>query len=283
MKDRTIRTLKKYTFGVLVCSILLSGCGKQSESTSENPLGEILAIAREEGSGTKTQFEESLGILEVNADLVAESTSDVISAVEKTPNAIGYAASGAVQDASVKVLPVDGVEPSLENISKGKYPLSRDYSLVYSGELSEVETDFLKYIETAGQTVVEEYCIPIGKEQTFLSSQALGTISICGSSSMEGVIQALVEGYMSVNKNAQITVEITDSGDGIQKAMQGGCDLGMTSRALKSYEAELLESFVVGRDGIAVVVNEENIIENITMKQLKSIYTEDASNWGEIN
>lgn len=292
MKNKTMKMSKRCASmkkicsgGVLaaaLCTILLCGCGQDGAQTAENTLGEIQVVAREEGSGTKTQFEECLGIYGAQPDVVAESTVDVLTEVEKTPAAIGYVASTAVQDASVKALAVDKIKPEIANIKNGKYPLSRDYSLVYTGNLNELQEDFLRYVGSAGQKLVEDFCIPAKKEQTFLSNQAKGTLSICGSSSMEGVMQALVEEYQGLNPNAAITLEITDSADGIQKAMQGKCDMGMSSRALRPYEAELLECFVVGRDGIAVIVNKENVIEQITTKQLISIYTEESADWKEL-
>lgn len=282
MYNKMWSVLKKCVLPAALSGILLCGCGNNSANTVENTLGEIMVITREDGSGTRTQFEESLDLLNPKADMEAQSTEDVISSVEKNANAIGYAAGVAVQDTSVKTITVNGVGADNANIKNGKYPLSRDYSLVYNRELSEVQEDFLKYIKTAGQKIVEEYCIPVSKEQTFLSNKKSGKITICGSSSMEGVINALTEGYISLNPNADIEITVTDSSDGIQKAMKGACDFGMASRALKSYESELLDSFVLGRDGIAVIVNEENVIENITLKQLKAVYSKEISDWKEV-
>lgn len=282
MENNIMNGLKKYAVAVMLCVLILSGCSTPSGNTTENTLGEIHVISRENGSGTKAQFEESIGLLGVKSDSVAESTEDIIKAVEEDTNAIGYAAGAAAQDSNVKAVTVNGIEANTKNIKKGKYPLSRDYSLVYNGEMSDVQEDFLRYIDTAGQKTVADYCIPASKEQTFLSNKASGNISITGSSSMEGVMKELVKEYRELNPNADIGLTITDSEDGIQKAMRGTCDFGMSSRNLKPYEDELLECFVLGRDAIDVIVNTENVIENITTKQLRDVYSGEVFDWGEI-
>ena len=92
----------------------------------------------------------------------------------------------------------------------------------------------------------------------------------------------LIEGYSEYNPNAQITLEITDSTDGLNAAMQGECDLAMSSRSLASYETELLESYVIAADGIAVIVNSENPLTDISLSRLKTIYDGDVSTWGEL-
>ena len=87
---------------------------------------------------------------------------------------------------------------------------------------------------------------------------------------------------LGYDPNAQITLEITDSTDGLNAAMQGECDLAMSSRSLASYEEELLESYVIAADGIAVIVNAENPLTDISLSRLKTIYDGDISVWSEL-
>ena len=96
------------------------------------------------------------------------------------------------------------------------------------------------------------------------------------------LFEELVEGYNEYNPNAQIEVTETDSTQGLNAAMQGKCDLAMSSRELESYEKELLEYEVFAKDGIAVIVNKENPLENLSLEQLKEIFDGSLKNWDEL-
>ena len=89
--------------------------------------------------------------------------------------------------------------------------------------------------------------------------------------------------YMEINQNAEIVVEATDSGDGLTRAMSGELDLGMASRDLKDYEIELLDYEAIAEDDIAVIVNAENPLENITTEALRNIFTGEFTKWEELN
>ena len=270
--------------GVLMLSLI--GCSEtESELPDLSSLGEITAIAREEGSGTRSEFESLVDTTEAGANTVALSTEDVLAAVEGDENAIGYLAYSAIDSdyaGSAKVLTVDGVSCSLDTISDGDYPLSRDYILAYSGTLSDLEADFLEYVLGAGQTVVAETCTPVRTATVYLSDQLSGTITICGSSSMETLMEDLIAGYAAYNPNAEIILEVSDSTEGLNAAMRGECDLAMSSRSLKDYEEELLNYKVIAADGVAVIVNEENPLEDISLSRLKKIYDGEVLNWGDL-
>ena len=99
----------------------------------------------------------------------------MINQISASKGAIGYAAFSSVKDTKkTKILSVDGIQPSADTIKNGTYPLCREYLLAYTGDLSEAETDFLAYIKTAGQQIVEQFCVPAGKTNTFLSDQSSG-------------------------------------------------------------------------------------------------------------
>lgn len=74
----------------------------------------------------------------------------------------------------------------------------------------------------------------------------------------------------------------TDSSDGIRQTMQGKCDLGMSSRDLKDNEKEILDYESIARDEIAVIVNKENPLEDISMEQLEKIYTGKITEWQKL-
>ena len=107
-----------------------------------------------------------------------------------------------------------------------------------------------------------------------------GTLSMNGSTSMEKVIKAVNGAFMEKNKG--VTVNLNLTGTGIQEASEGKCDIGNSSRKLKDEEAEKLDATVVGLDGIALVVNPVNKLEDITLQDLAKVYSGEITNWKEL-
>ena len=114
------------------------------------------------------------------------------------------------------------------------------------------------------------------------ASSAQATVSTDGSTSMEKVIGYLSEAYMEENKNVKVTYNPTGSGSGIQAVSEGRCDIGLSSRDLKDDEKTNLEGTVVAIDGIAIIVNPENTVENLTVEQIGKIYTGEVTNWKDV-
>lgn len=106
-----------------------------------------------------------------------------------------------------------------------------------------------------------------------------GTLSMNGSTSMEKVIKAVNGAFMEKNKGVTVNLNLTGSGTGIQEASEGKCDIGNSSRKLKDEEAEKLDATVVGLDGIALVVNPTNKLEDITLQDLAKVYSGEITNW----
>ncbi len=113
------------------------------------------------------------------------------------------------------------------------------------------------------------------------TSAAVQTVSTDGSTSMEKVIGYLSEAYMEENSNVKVTYNPTGSGSGIQAVLEGRCDIGLSSRDLKDEEKESLEGTVVAIDGIAVIVNPQNGVSDLSVEQIGKIYTGEISNWSE--
>lgn len=109
-----------------------------------------------------------------------------------------------------------------------------------------------------------------------------GTLSMNGSTSMEKVIKAVNGAFMEKNKGVTVNLNLTGSGTGIQEASEGKCDIGNSSRKLKDEEAEKLDATVVGLDGIALVVNPVNKLEDITLQDLAKVYSGKITNWKEL-
>lgn len=125
-----------------------------------------------------------------------------------------------------------------------------------------------------------------GSESANTNSNSLqtssATVSTDGSTSMEKVIGYLSEAYMEDNTNTKITYNPTGSGAGIQAVSEGRCDMGLSSRDLKSEEAQSLNATVVAIDGIAMIVNPQNSISDLTIEQIAKIYTGEIANWSEV-
>lgn len=109
-----------------------------------------------------------------------------------------------------------------------------------------------------------------------------GTLSMNGSTSMEKVIKAVNGAFMEKNKGVTVNLNLTGSGTGIQEASEGKCDIGNSSRKLKDEEAEKLDATVVGLDGIALVVNPANKLEDISLENLAKVYSGEITNWKEL-
>lgn len=264
--------------------LILTGCGQtKAQKPDLSSLGEIHPVAREDGSGTRAQFEELVGTAEEGADRTASSTEDVLAAVEEDPSAIGYVAMSALsEEEDVRILTVDGVTPSAQTVRNQKYPLSRKYYLAWLGDPSDLEQEFLIYVKGAGQKIVAQEAVPVGKETSFLSLQPSGTLRITGSTSMAPMIRSLAEEYRTYNPGASIEVTESDSSQGITDAMQGRADIAMASRDLKDYEKEILSDEGIAMDAIVIIVNRENPLQDLESTELKEIYDGTIGEWADL-
>ena len=110
-----------------------------------------------------------------------------------------------------------------------------------------------------------------------------GTVSTDGSTSMEKVIGALGESFMEANSGTTFTYNPTGSGSGIQAVSEGRCDIGLSSRALKDDEkASGLKETIVALDGIAIIVNPQNPVKDLSLEQIAKIYTGEITNWKDL-
>lgn len=297
MPKKTHRLLAMAVIG----AVFLTACGSSTGSVVQKvegleQYGEIKVITREEGSGTRGVFAEQLGLLDTskeagNADLIREDgqiamdAEAVIAYVKEDSTAIGYVSLGALNEAveGIKAVKISGVEADVETVADGKYPLGRNFNIAYSGKLSDVESDFMSFLLSEGQEIVSENYTSVNKATTFLSDQSKGTIEIAGSTSVAPLMERLAEAYMEINPNAEIEINTSDSTAGLTAAMQGSCDFGMASRDLKEYEKELLSYETIARDGIAVIVNGKNPVEDLTKEQLADIFAGKDKEWSDIN
>ena len=255
--------------------------------------GPITVISREEGSGTRGAFVELMGVETDEGDMttvdaeIANSTSLVQSTVAGNPNAIGYISLGSYDASAVKALKVDGVEVSVDTIKAGEYAVSRPFVVCYKEEnLSELGKDFVSYIMSAeGQAILSEegYIAADDAAESYTAAGLSGNLSINGSTSVGPVMEVLAEAYKALNPDVVIDVQQTGSGTGITSAIDGSCEIGMSSRALKDEEvAEGLTPVTIALDGIAVIVNQANTVEDLTAEQIRQIYTGEITDWSQL-
>ncbi len=287
---------------------MVVGCGNSSDSADADSSSsgseasgdfdtssDITIVSREDGSGTRGAFIELFGIEEKDSDgnkvdnttedaQITNSTSVMLTTVAGDDYAIGYVSLGSLDD-SVKALKIDGAEATAENIKSGEYKVSRPFNIATKSDLdNEVAKDFIDFImSTEGQAVVEENgYIAVDDVEDYSGSAPSGKAVVGGSSSVSPVMEKLIEAYKDVNANAEIELQTTDSTTGMTSTIDGSYDIGMASRELKDEEASELEATVIATDGIAVIVNKNNTVDDLSVDQVKSIYTGEALTWDDV-
>lgn len=304
------KVLSKITVITVMSALAVTafaGCGGNSSSNSSETSGAaatsaesaafdtsktIAVVTREEGSGTRDAFTELTGVLVKDGDtktdnttssaVTINSTEAVITNVKDNDAAIGYISLGSLND-TVKALKIGSVEVNAENVKSGDYAISRPFNIAYKGKLSEVAQDFVDYILSAdGQAVVsEEGYVSVSENAAYSGKKPEGKISVAGSSSVAPVMEKLAEAYQKINTNAKVEIQTSDSSAGMQAAMEGTCDIGMASRELKDEEAGSLESITIAKDGIAIIVNKANTCDDLTVDQIRTIYTGETTVWSD--
>lgn len=286
-----------------VCAISLAvmgitaACnGNNEEKNAEAPAAkqmDISVIAREAGSGTRDAFTELVGTLikqngkkkdnTTKEAITIDGTQGVMSSVAGNEYAIGYISLGSL-NGSVKALDIDGFAPTKENIKAAKYPIARPFNIATKGKMNDAVKDFVDFILSAdGQAIIEgNGYIGVSDGKKFQTKKLKGKIVIAGSSSVSPVMEKLKEAYMALNPEMEIEIQTNDSSSGMLAAKEGTCDIGMASRNLKPSELEALTPQTIARDGIAVIVNKQNQISNISLAKLRDIYTGLIRKWNDV-
>lgn len=303
MKSMTKKITATALFGVLAVSAFAGCGGASSSSNGSSDAGSdaakfdasktISVVTREEGSGTRDAFTELTGVLVKDGDnktdntttsaVTINSTEAVITNVKDNEAAIGYISLGSLND-TVKALKIGGVEATADNVKSGDYAVSRPFNIAYKGELSDVAQDFVDYIMSSdGQKIVSDNgYVTVSENAAYSGKKPSGKISVAGSTSVSPVMEKLAEAYQKVNTNAKVEIQTSDSSAGMQSVMGGTCDIGMASRDLKDEEKSALKVETIAKDGIAVIVNNANTCDDLTLDQVKSIYTGETTVWSDI-
>lgn len=285
--------MKKKIASILTAAVI--GATVFATAVSAAPEGAITVVSREDGSGTRGAFVELFGIQEeVDGEKVdmttldasiTNSTSVMMTTVAGDENAIGYISLGSLND-TVKAVKIDGAEATAENVASDTYKVSRPFNIVTGEKASEAAQDFVNYIMSEeGQQIVEDngYIKADAEAKPYEAADVEGKVVVAGSSSISPVMEKLKEAYEAVNKNVTVEVQQSDSTTGVTSAAEGICDIGMASRELKDEETEMnLTATVIAKDGIAVVVNNENEVEDLTSDQVKAIFTGETTEWEDL-
>ena len=308
--------MKKFICTALTLAMVvgsLAGCGSSSSKETTAASGaateaateaaaagdfdtskEISVNSREDGSGTRGAFIELFGVEEKAADgtkvdnttveaNITNSTSVMMTSVAGDPYAIGYISLGSLND-TVKAVKIDGAEATTDNVANGTYKVARPFNIVTKDGLSDVTKDFVDYIMSAeGQDIIEQngYIKIDQNAAAYAGSKPDGKTVVAGSSSVSPVMEKLKEAYLAVNTNADIEIQTSDSTTGVTSTQEGICDIGMASRDLKDTETGVTAT-TIAQDGIAVIVNNENPVENLTSDQVKSIFTGETTVWADV-
>ena len=292
--------MKKIAAAVMMVSMVAVtavGCGSsngtdtkgadanQSDATSDwDETSDVTIVSREDGSGTRGAFIELFGIEEKQDDgtkvdmtttdaQITNNTSVMLTTVADNEYAIGYVSLGSLND-SVKALKIDGAEATAENIENGSYKVSRPFNIAVKKDLNnKVAKDFMSFImSTEGQKVVaDEKYIAVADVKDYAGTKPSGSCVVGGSSSVSPLMEKLIEAYKAVNPNASIELQTSDSTTGMTSTIEGSYDIGMASRELKEEEAAELEPTVIATDGLAVVVNNANPLDELSADQVKDI------------
>ena len=257
----------------------------------------ISVQSREDGSGTRGAFIELFGIEQEDEEgnkvdmttaeaAITNSTSVMMTAVANDVYAIGYISLGSLDD-TVKAVKIDGTAPSVEAVADGSYKIARPFNIaVMEDTLTPVDQDFINYIMSAdGQQIVEDngYIKAETEGETYAAGDAEGKVVVAGSSSVSPVMEKLKEGYEAAQDKVTVEVQTSDSTTGITSVADGICDIGMASRELKDEETEQgLTPTVIATDGIAVIVNTTNEVEDLTSDQVKAIFTGETTEWEDL-
>ena len=281
--------MKKFLSVALAAAMLMgvfTGCSPSTDT--------ITVISREDGSGTRGAFVELTGVEGKDANgekidnttveaVIASKTDAVLTNVASDEKAIGYISMGSLND-TVKALKVDGAQATTENVKNGSYKIARPFNVATKADASEITNDFIKFmLSKQGQEIVAgDYITIDDAAEEYTASGLSGKIVINGSSSVSPLMEEMIEAYKALNPGAEIELNTTDSTGGMNDAMSGVCDIGMASRELKESETAQLTGTTIAMDGIAVIVNNANPTEDMTVEQIKAVYTGEVTTWEEL-
>ena len=284
----------KKLVGIAVSACVIFSAFTSCTEEKWNKNSSINVLSREDGSGTRGAFIELFGVEKKNAQgkkvdyttdeaSITNSTAVMLTTVAGNKYAIGYVSLGSLSS-SVKAVKIDGVSATVDNINNGSYKIARPFNVAVRNNLSNAAQDFLNYILSSdGQNIIaaNKY-IKVPVANSYNASGISGKIVVAGSSSVSPVMEKLIEAYKALNPSVQIELQTSDSTTGVINAIDGTCDIGMASRALKDSEKEKgVREVTIAIDGIAVIINNDNPVESLKKSDVEGIFTGKINSWSE--
>jgi ABC-type phosphate transport system substrate-binding protein len=288
--------MMKQLAGVLVLG-MVAGCGK-----GESNVDSIVAYSRENNSGTYAYFKEH--VLN-NEDFAADvqtlpGTAAVINAVSKDKGSVGYGGIGYVKGVRALKVKKDAtspsIEPTLDNVVKGTYPISRSLYFYTAGQPEGAAKHFIAWaLSHQGQKICTDvgyYPLPEKQQGPDAGSAPAGkgTVTIKGSDTMVILGQRWAEHYMKSNPDTTIQITGGGSGTGIAALINGATNICMSSRPMKQAEKDKVKEkygkdaveFSVALDALAIFVHESSNLQEISIPELKAIYTGKTKLWSSL-
>ena len=276
---------KLISIQLILCIFLLPSCGKKFDKESS-----VHRFSYEESSGIYTSFLSAGDFISLNKNgeqvvsfgnaTSVTSQNNMKNAIISDISAIGYISSSQLTD-EVKALKINGFAPNYENIKSDKYELYHPLNLAYDeGKISDGGLDFVRYIFSKdGQHIISKNGYVTFSDGTFyISSAPKGTLTLYCSYSSYHIADKLARAYMNlVNKDLKIELQTAHTEDCIISATQNGGIAFVSSEVSSSS----LTSKLYSADGIAIIVNPLNPIDNITSKQLKKLFSQNELTWEE--
>lgn len=290
MKKIDVKKLVRIAVSACVIFSAFTSCTEEKWNKNSS----INVLSREDGSGTRGAFIELFGVEKKNAQgkkvdyttdeaSITNSTAVMLTTVAGNKYAIGYVSLGSLSS-SVKAVKIDGVSATVDNINNGSYKIARPFNVAVRNNLSNAAQDFLNYILSSdGQDIIaaNKY-IKVPAANSYKASGISGKIVVAGSSSVSPVMEKLIEAYKALNPSVQIELQTSDSTTGVINAIDGTCDIGMASRALKDSEKEKgVREVTIAIDGIAVIINNDNPVESLKKSDVEGIFTGKINSWSE--
>ena len=284
----------KKLVGIAVSACVIFSAFTSCTEEKWNKNSSINVLSREDGSGTRGAFIELFGVEKKNAQgkkvdyttdeaSITNSTAVMLTTVAGNKYAIGYVSLGSLSS-SVKAVKIDGVSATVDNINNGSDKIARPFNIAVRNNLSNAAQDFLNYILSSdGQNIIaaNKY-IKVPAANSYKTSGISGKIVVAGSSSVSPVMEKLIEAYKALNPSVQIELQTSDSTTGVINAIDGTCDIGMASRALKDSEKEKgVREVTIAIDGIAVIINNDNPVESLKKSDVEGIFTGKINSWSE--
>lgn len=277
---------------VLSASVFLCACNKEQE---------ILAVSREKGSGTREIFDERvknasgerLSETELTKEVDQQSSNErVLTLVATTDTAIGYVSLAAL-NSDIKTVTVDGIEPSQQTVENGSYPFSRSLYIVTKKDqgLTAAAYDFIKYLRsTDAQEVVGEKLVPRMSTVSYTApeEEVTGRVVIRGSTTVDPLMDDLIEEYKKLTGEKTRGVSFNKDTQGSEGALTAvehdkhGETIGVYAGMIAEGDNAKFDFYELAKDGIAVIVNKDNPIDNITTEQLYKIYTGEVKKFSEL-